>query len=326
MTVHSFGPGSLGCVTPTQEQMALSQIIQLLSAIACKTNSYFEITTGCLQVSVAGTWGEVGDIIQVIRWFDTRQIPPTSFYTLYINTRTNTLVTGISESNTTECSAGGDGSGVFNFEYFICDNGTQKIVQICGTSCGEYNVNYLAFDRSESTEPADWNLVTAGSCSSLYGVYAEDSAHVSGDRGIAVLNNVVSDVAPRASVGDYAFPGIDINGRTVTLPFAPTGATFQFRLSILNNSLTVFTAAPGVGLSYYITDISVVNNTATAAYLDILSDSTIIWTQAGPANSGTSHSFGIPIRGYENKGIDVQVTSGGAISVLFSATFYVVQS
>lgn len=65
------------------------------------------------------------------------------------------------------CTGGGSsGNPLALVEYFICDDGVQKIVSICGTACDTLTVSYLLLDRTTSTEPVDWDAVTAGDCGS----------------------------------------------------------------------------------------------------------------------------------------------------------------
>ncbi len=67
------------------------------------------------------------------------------------------------------CSSGGGGGGggIGLAEYFICDNGLQKIVSLCGTSCGTVVVSFLLLNRLPTAAPSDWNKVTLGSCLDL---------------------------------------------------------------------------------------------------------------------------------------------------------------
>lgn len=93
MSVASFGR-SCGCSDPTEKQL-LSSILSALNTLICKTKCCLVPVSDCAAITVAGAWGEVGDVIQIIRWFDPAQIPATSFTTVYINTRTNLAVTGV---------------------------------------------------------------------------------------------------------------------------------------------------------------------------------------------------------------------------------------
>ena len=163
MNVRGFG--QLGGCASTPESQAIAEVLALLRKIACRESCNLSMTSECLTVTVGGAWGEIGDIVQALRWFDPCQIPPTSFITVWVNTNTNAIVTGIDNTNTEPCSSGGGGgSGVGLFEYFICDDGNPKIVQVCGTSCGTLDVTYLDLDRTPTTEPVDWDNVTAGAC------------------------------------------------------------------------------------------------------------------------------------------------------------------
>jgi hypothetical protein len=76
------------------------------------------------------------------------------------------------------------GGSVSVIEYLICDNGVNKIVQIPVNNGVLGTPVYLLLDRTASTAPTNWSLVQAGGCS---GIYAEDSAHVSGSVGQFIL-------------------------------------------------------------------------------------------------------------------------------------------
>jgi len=78
----------------------------------CNLNvSNLRVVTDCLTVTVAGSWGEIGDTLQVLRWFNAAEVPPVSFTNYYINTRTRLMVTGITTDNTSPCASGGGGGG-----------------------------------------------------------------------------------------------------------------------------------------------------------------------------------------------------------------------
>lgn len=93
MSVASFGT-SCGCVDPTEKQL-LNSILMSINTLVCKTKCCLVPVSDCAAVTVEGAWGNVGDVIQIIRWFDPAQIPATSFTTVYINTRTNLAITGL---------------------------------------------------------------------------------------------------------------------------------------------------------------------------------------------------------------------------------------
>lgn len=102
MNVRGFGPGG-ACATDAQS-VAIAQIIGLLQRISCKESCNLQMISECLTVTIEGDWGEVGDVIQALRWFDPCQIPPTSFIVVYVNTNTNTIVTGVDGTNTEPCT------------------------------------------------------------------------------------------------------------------------------------------------------------------------------------------------------------------------------
>lgn len=49
-------------------------------------------------------------------------------------------------------------------EYFICDNGIQKLVRVCWENCEPKSMQYFDAGRNETVGPADFNLVKLGDC------------------------------------------------------------------------------------------------------------------------------------------------------------------
>lgn len=62
-----------------------------------------EETTTCLQITVAGAYGAIGDRIKLIRWFDTSTNPPTEIAQVFINETTGAVVTGVNNTNSQPC-------------------------------------------------------------------------------------------------------------------------------------------------------------------------------------------------------------------------------
>lgn len=73
-------------------------------------NADREIIEGTLKVTVAGSYGAVNDIIQYYNVFDVSVVPRVLLETFYINKTTQTVVTGITTSNTELYEGGGGGS------------------------------------------------------------------------------------------------------------------------------------------------------------------------------------------------------------------------
>lgn len=209
--VRNFGPTSCGCNscagagcpecsscgtrTLSQEEQYQSAVIALLKKIANKDCPGVEVITECLTVLEAGNWGEVGDTIQKLIWFDTSEDNPTPYATQFYNVNSATFVSGVTTENTVPCSGGGGGGGdtITAFEYPICDNGTQKIVHVCINNCSEVSVSFLALDRSVSTEPSDWNVVEYGTCGS--GGLPENAATATNQESeIALLEDIKDGV------------------------------------------------------------------------------------------------------------------------------------
>ncbi len=84
----------------------VQQLTCLINDIVdCKLQNPLQFIEDCVVVTVAGDWGNIGDVIQVIRWFDPAQKPPVTYVNLYINTRLNKAVTGITTDNSTPCKS-----------------------------------------------------------------------------------------------------------------------------------------------------------------------------------------------------------------------------
>lgn len=91
--VASFGQIP-NCSGPTENQL-LQEISNTLKCLLNKPVCCLVPVTDCAIVIAQGAWGDVSDTILIVRWFDPTQIPQTSFVTVYINKRTNLVVTGI---------------------------------------------------------------------------------------------------------------------------------------------------------------------------------------------------------------------------------------
>lgn len=63
-----------------------------------------ENTVECLEVSVAGAYGNVGDKIKHTRWYNTESGTPVFVSDEYINQETFTIVTGVTGANTIPCT------------------------------------------------------------------------------------------------------------------------------------------------------------------------------------------------------------------------------
>lgn len=143
-------------------------------------------------------------------------------------------------------AGGGGGSAVATIEYFICDNGTQKIVQICYDGCSVISVTFLTLDRVASTAPADWGDVVAGVCgagaaiagsatttyvSATAGGSVTAGAYSATIRNVGDANGTVGGVAlfPGEEVSYQAFvdPVTNIFKKLPALGYDATGTTFH---------------------------------------------------------------------------------------------------
>lgn len=262
-------------------------------------------------------------------------------------------------------------------EYIICDNKVNKIVQIPVTGATPGSPTYLLLDRTASAAPADWSLVQAGGCQ---GIYAEDSAHVSGDRGQFVLavandgtnfgaigdytplavatsgslfitddyNTVPSSVLGRSSVkaedsahvsgnggkailgvrrdslavqtsadGDYSFPSQDSFGRELVNPFAPQGAYRFGNISVTDTTSTQVIAAAGAGIRIYVTNISISNTGGTDVLITFQDGSggATLWRTIAPTLGGSNISFQVPF--FTTANTALFVAAGGSSTTVY---------
>ena len=65
-----------------------------------------ENTVECLEVSVAGAWGAVGDKIKHTRWYNTETGTPIFVVEEFVNQQTFAVVAGVTGANTIPCTTG----------------------------------------------------------------------------------------------------------------------------------------------------------------------------------------------------------------------------
>lgn len=160
--------------------------------------------------------------------------------------------------------------------------------------------------------------ITTVQANSIAGTYAEDAAHVDGQRGIFVLGVRNDNIASFASANiDYTPFATDSAGRGLVKPFAAEEARVQSVIATNNTTSTSLLAAAGAGLRNYITDAIVTNTgsvTTTVNFLD--GDNSVIGATIAPAGGGSNIvGLATPMRTGGFNQI-VHVTAGTAVSTL----------
>lgn len=155
--------------------------------------------------------------------------------------------------------------------------------------------------------------VDLGANNDIQGQVAHDAA-VSGNPLIAGARatNSVEGITQVAN-GDATRLQADLNGVLLTRPHTTPEEQLSERVSDTGGTSTAFTtfAAGGAGIHNYVTDITVLNTSATDGYVDIRDGTagSVIWTLPLPANGGATHSFSLPLKGAANTALAYDVSA-----------------
>lgn len=102
--------GIQGCMSLTPQEQLTAELVSVLKSLSCQlTGAVMSPVTSCLEVTVSGAQGEVGDRIEQIQWFRIDSLTPELYATSYFNLNLQRFVTGVSTENTSQCSDGGGG-------------------------------------------------------------------------------------------------------------------------------------------------------------------------------------------------------------------------
>jgi hypothetical protein len=143
--------------------------------------------------------------------------------------------------------------------------------------------------------------------------YAEDTAHASGDSGVAMLVVRKDTAATIAGTdGDYTIPQATATGALrVAVAEDETASSFYSSLvrgvaSITDGSSTQVLAAAGASVRNFVQGVSIANTSASTVTVD-LRDGTagsVMFTFIAPAGGGVVYSFGdAPLRGSANTAV-----------------------
>ena len=159
---------------------------------------------------------------------------------------------------------------------------------------------------------------------------AEDAAHASGDTGIAVLGLRKDGAAQTTSAdGDYALPAVDAYSAAFVRRDHPNRFTCVVAVSTATTLTAVggSCAAPGAGLSLYVTDVSFGTSAAAGTAADSFptlksgtggtcgTGTAVIWQALTTANSTVVQAFATPIKVAANNELCWIMTTAGSKTV-----------
>lgn len=153
--------------------------------------------------------------------------------------------------------------------------------------------------------------ITTVENASIAGTYAEDTAHVDGQRGLFTLgvrNDVLSSFT--SANLDYGPRATDSQGRTL-VKIAPEEARIQSVIATTAGTTSLL-AAGGAGLRTYITDAFVTNTSSSATLVSFLDgDNSVIGRTIAPATGGSNMvNIATPMRtGGFNQIVQVQMAT-----------------
>lgn len=160
------------------------------------------------------------------------------------------------------------------------------------------------------------SVITINQAQSIVGTYAEDSAHTSADKGLAVWavrNDTMVSVT--SADGDYS-PQIVGPVGEVIVANSPINKWFNIQNSIMTGPSVAMVAAAGASIFNYITGVQIANDSAVFARVKFTGGlgSVLAWTVA-PANGGSNIVFPNPIKVGENSGFSASVNAHASVYV-----------
>lgn len=200
-----------------------------------------------------------------------------------------------------------------NIEAAVGGTQTDDAAFTLGTGEG---VMMMGYAGTQSVDSGDAGVVAMETDGTLHvgGPVAHDAA-ASGALpfvGGARATNSVEGLTQVANA-DASYVASDLNGVLLSRPHTTPEEHISERISNTNGTSTDFTnfAAGGAGIHNYVTDITVLNTSATDGYVDIRDGSagSVIWTLPLPAGGGATHSFSLPLKGAANTAIAYDVSA-----------------
>lgn len=85
------------------KNLALQAMCSIISGGGGGGGSGIVVLETCLKVTADGAWGDIGDTVNMLQFFDTAVDPPTLSDTQYFNVTSRAFVTGITSSNSEPC-------------------------------------------------------------------------------------------------------------------------------------------------------------------------------------------------------------------------------
>lgn len=179
---------------------------------------------------------------------------------------------------------------------------------------GVFNINSVG-NGSVLTIPTG-SIITVAQATSIAGTYLEDSAHVSGDRGVFTLgvrNDTMSSVT--SASGDYSQVTTGPVGEVIVAN-SPINQWFSAQTSVMYGTSVQAIAPQGASVFTYVTGIQVANDSATYSRVKITGGlgSVLAWTVA-PGNGGSNINFINPLRTGENSGVSASISGVSSVYI-----------
>ncbi len=229
----------------------------------------------------------------------------------------NTVLDNI-DSNTDFGAQTGGGTEASALRVTIANNST-------GVLSVDDNGGSLSIDDGGNTITVDGTVTAnAGTGTMTVDLGANNDVTVSGENahdGTTLGNPVLGGARATNSVegitqvanADLTHIAADLNGVQLSRPHTTLEEIISERISNTNGTSTNFSTfnAGGAGIHNYVTDITVLNTSATDGYVDIRDGSagSVLWTLPLPANGGATHSFTLPLRSSANTAVAYDVSA-----------------
>ena len=167
------------------------------------------------------------------------------------------------------------------------------------------------------------NLGTGGTGGTSLGK-AEDAAHASGDTGVAIWGVRVptTPAAQTSATGDYGSLAVNAEGKLVVSVGAADELGWQSNpVTLTSTTSTALKAAAAAGIRNYMTDLTIINTSATGVRVDILDGATVIRSYWAAPTSNIVQTFDMALKSTAATALNVQL-SAAVTDVRVSANGY----
>jgi hypothetical protein len=124
---------------------------------------------------------------------------------------------------------------------------------------------------------------------------AHDAADASSSVGMGLRASTSLAGATPVAAGDRTAALATTDGRQITHPYCSPEDIVSGVASNTDGAATEVIAAAGAGIKTYLTSYSFANMSATPVYVEIKSDTTVMWRVVVPAGGGVVGTFPVPL-------------------------------